>query len=289
MAKKYDKSRYAWAIGYLDSLASDWKEQISKFGMGIISPLHNADKKDDGSLKKEHYHIILLSDGPKTLESWVEIFKGMGCKIPMDYSVDPAIPDKKEILIGNIKGAVQYLIHLNNDDKASYSKDDIIAIGCDIEKYFKDEFTELELFAEIIDYCDEKNVCDLWSLLTYCRYHNSHWYKYVYSNYGRMNAVLNSRYTYVKDIKRNEYFKGRADQHSKELSLYLDKKGVCCSRRLYIEWQYYIDVIEILKSCGNDVNPRIESRSKDDTYLIYFKSYDEEQLILDYLESKKYR
>ena len=49
----------------------------------FVSPLHDSDKKDDGSLKKSHFHVLMMYDGVKTPEQAREIFEsfgGVGCE-----------------------------------------------------------------------------------------------------------------------------------------------------------------------------------------------------------------
>ena len=59
--KKISKKRNWACVVYPESLPADWLDILQKTGLQIvISPLHNKDKNPDGTVKKPHYHIILI-------------------------------------------------------------------------------------------------------------------------------------------------------------------------------------------------------------------------------------
>lgn len=72
--------------------------------------LHDSDVNDDGNLKKAHIHWVGRGD-PRTLSA-VSKFLGLS---------------EHDIELGkNFKALVQYLIHLNNPEKAQYSVDSVV-------------------------------------------------------------------------------------------------------------------------------------------------------------------
>lgn len=83
--------------------------------------LHDSDVNDDGELKKPHIHWVGRGD-PRTLSA---VAKFLGLK-------------ENEVELGkNFKALIQYLIHLNNPEKAQYSMTDVVTNISDIEKYLR--------------------------------------------------------------------------------------------------------------------------------------------------------
>lgn len=202
MAKeKTEKSRACWFILYPDSAKENYQQIITDLGiMAVVSPLHDQDIFENGKPKKPHYHVIFISDGPKSVNQWVKMVKYIGGVIPMDYNTLPESVDTLKFLCGDIKRCVRYLVHADDKDKAQYCRDDIIVFGgYDVDSCFETDALNLQIFAEIMTYCDEKNVIDIYSLIKFAQYHNNVWFKYIYGNYGRVNCMLRARYQKVCD------------------------------------------------------------------------------------------
>lgn len=78
--------------------------------------LHDSDINDDGELKKPHIHWVGRGD-PRTLSA---VAKFLCLK-------------ENEVELGkNFKALIQYLIHLNNPEKAQYSIEDVVTNISDI-------------------------------------------------------------------------------------------------------------------------------------------------------------
>ena len=69
---------------------------------------HDHDTKEDGTPKKEHYHLLLIFNREKSINRLAE-----------QLGISPNNIDWKD----NIRGSVQYLIHLNHPDKYQYDPD----------------------------------------------------------------------------------------------------------------------------------------------------------------------
>ena len=66
MARDDYKTRNWVTIVYPESAPKDWRDKLREECIqAVVSPLHNADANPDGEQKKEHYHVMLLFDGPK--------------------------------------------------------------------------------------------------------------------------------------------------------------------------------------------------------------------------------
>lgn len=66
--KSENRARNWTAIIYPESIPENYEQILSDIKVPIIiSPLHDKDKKEDGTLKKPHYHIVLLYSSKKKL------------------------------------------------------------------------------------------------------------------------------------------------------------------------------------------------------------------------------
>ena len=70
---------------YPESAPSGWIKSLEEQCIPcFISPLHDRDVDDEGNLKKEHYHVMTMYEGLKTVEQAREVFSmigGVGCEI----------------------------------------------------------------------------------------------------------------------------------------------------------------------------------------------------------------
>lgn len=100
----------------------------SKYNYAYI--IHDKDKNDDGTLKKEHIHLLLFFKNAR----W-------GSSILKEIIIDnPNLIEFRE----NKVNAVQYLVHSNNLDKFQYEITDIVS-DIDVSIYFnkfKDDETK---------------------------------------------------------------------------------------------------------------------------------------------------
>lgn len=102
---------------------------------------HDKDLKDDLSdFKKVHFHFLIFMPNQKTVSALSKIL-----------SVD----ENKIQFIRNKRGAIRYLTHADNNDKADY---DILNIksNMDLTKYFEnivsDESVEIQMIIEFIEF-----------------------------------------------------------------------------------------------------------------------------------------
>ena len=160
-----EKERYWTFIMYPDSRPEDWEEILQETGLQIgISPLHNKDKNADETQKKEHYHVLLVFNGPTTYSRVEKITKLINGTIPKRV-ISPI-------------GMVRYFTHEDNPEKAQYNKEEIKSInGFDpkdfngitksIEEQLKRAIIDLikikdiEEYATLIDYLNENALYDM--------------------------------------------------------------------------------------------------------------------------------
>lgn len=86
--------------------------------------LHSNDKKDDGTLKREHYHFILIFDKPIGKKRVIQLISFLNDIDVVRVSVRPTLCMIKEM---------RYLLHLDNPNKYMYEINSIITD--DLERY----------------------------------------------------------------------------------------------------------------------------------------------------------
>ena len=161
---KDNRARTWTSIVYPESAPENWKEILDGYHVPWVeSPLHDKDINPDGSVKKAHWHVILLFDGKKSYEQVKELTDAINAPIPQKTA--------------NTKGLVRYLIHMDNPEKYQYKRDEIVChSGADVDEYFAlssssrravlremTEFikdSEIDNFADFIGFCLEKNELD---------------------------------------------------------------------------------------------------------------------------------
>lgn len=97
-----------------------------------------------GDLKKEHYHWVVSADGSKSYQQMYELFGGY-----VTYF------EKVE----SKRGALKYLIHKNNPEKAQYSFDDIKTYGgMDVSSILQiGEVEQMNYISHVEDYIFKHN------------------------------------------------------------------------------------------------------------------------------------
>lgn len=202
MAKNSSSVRtrnYATVI-YPDSAPEDWQEiLVQHFIPAFISPLHDRDLNPTGEVKKPHFHVVLLYDGPKTRDQAREVFEsigGVGCEV-----------------VQSIRGYARYLCHLDNPEKAQYSPDDVrcicgsdymATIGLAIDKY--------KAIREMVAFCRDNDIVAYDLLFEYAEEYRMDWFRvlcdngtypikeYLKSRRWRLSQSFNSHH----DFKRGD-------------------------------------------------------------------------------------
>lgn len=164
------KTRNYATIVYPESAADNWQEILAEmFIPAFISPLHDKDINPTGEAKKPHYHVLIMFDGPKTIDNAKAVFeqiKGVGCDA-----------------VNSLRGYARYLCHLDNPEKAQYKQEDVrclcgadypSAIGLSTDKY--------KAIGEMMEFCDEYTIYSYADLLRYCRNERYDWFRVLCDN-----------------------------------------------------------------------------------------------------------
>lgn len=186
-----NKKHRIWAnILYTDSLPENWKEIVRFSGLKIaISPLHNKDINPDGEQKKEHYHMIMIYQGPVTLENvcsfCVERLKG-------------SMP----IYLQGVKGYYRYFTHEDNPEKAQYEKKDIQVFNdFDINDFVEMTYAQKKsVKRELLKIIRDMNFTEYYKFLDYIDLEGTE---------EQYDILWNNTYVFSTYIKSRRY--GRAD------------------------------------------------------------------------------
>lgn len=112
---------------YPESAPTYWIELLKETHLrALVSPLHDKDvwtEADEArnaehkarTLKKPHYHCMVLFDGPTTVKNALSVLEPLG----VSY-VEP---------VASVANMTRYFAHLDNEDKAQYDANDIQALN----------------------------------------------------------------------------------------------------------------------------------------------------------------
>lgn len=194
MAKSaLQKRTRAWAtIIYQESAPDCWRETLQGYMVQtFVSPLHDADLKEDGSPKKPHFHVLMMYDGVKTPEQAREIFEsfgGVGC--------EP---------VQSVRGYARYLCHLDNPEKHQYSPDDVCSYcGADYLSAICQQVDKYAAIAQMMQWVAENDVVAYSDLLEYAATNRQDWFR-VLCDSGTMVIM-----EYIKSRSWKASLKARA-------------------------------------------------------------------------------
>lgn len=173
---KDGRCRHWTIVVYPESAPEDWRDRLKGL-QWIESPLHDKDVNPDGTLKKPHWHILLVFTNKKSYEQIKEIAD----------SINGASPQ----YVQNITGMVRYLAHLDNPEKAQYDKSKIVGHGVDVSQYLESNGNIDELLQAIEIYCEENHIIEYAHLTRISRQFDE-WHKCVSTHTIHFKAFVNS-------------------------------------------------------------------------------------------------
>lgn len=165
-----NRARNFATIVYPESAPTDWIDILSaQLVPSLVSPLHDKDVNSDGSVKKEHHHVIVMFEGVKTPEQVKEIFVsfgGVGLEV-----------------VKSLKSHARYLCHLDNSDKVQYSPEDVKCFGgADYNAVIGLASDKYKAVREMIKFCNDNGIIAYSDLLEYCSEHRFDWFKVLCDN-----------------------------------------------------------------------------------------------------------
>lgn len=148
---------YNWTfLLYPESMNRNYLDYLkSGYFSFAISPLHDMDLEEDGSLKKPHYHVVLHFD---TLKSYSQLLE-----ITVDLS--GTIPQK----VFSLSGVTRYLIHADDKAKFQYSRNDIYSYNFDLDKYISSPNIQSDFVQYLLDILDSYSFDSFALLVSFIR------------------------------------------------------------------------------------------------------------------------
>lgn len=191
MDEKIERARVWTSILYPESMPDNYLDILSNMQIPLVlSPLHDLDLQSDGSLKKPHYHLIIMYCGKK---SYSQVCNDLS---PLCGTIPQRVRDTRS--------TVRYLIHKDNPEKAQYLINDIKLFGgVSIRDYFTDKINRDDLFEQIVDFIESEDITEFCDLVTYTRYNKPEWRDIVFSSYTIFfNSYLTSRRNKIVHTER---------------------------------------------------------------------------------------
>lgn len=164
------KTRAYVAIGYPESLDPDFVEILQDTHVQtLISPLHDKDIDQNGNIKKEHYHIMIMFDGPKTIEQAQKIFD--------------SIHATKCQPVNSVRGQARYLCHLDDLDKSPYDSGSVTEInGADYFSMIELPSNRYQAIRDMMDFCRSEQIYSFADLCDYASQNNEAWFRSLCDN-----------------------------------------------------------------------------------------------------------
>lgn len=184
-AKRVGRTRNFATVVYPDSAPADWKEKLDQLHVAaFISPLHDKDVNPNGELKKAHYHVLVMFEGPKDYDTQVKpIFDEIGAV-------------GREI-VNSARGYARYLCHLDNPEKATYSPSEVLCMGgADYYGVVTLPTDDLKVITEIKRFCRENEIYSLAEIIDIAELLHPEWYSTI---------VMSRCYVIDKYIKSLEW------------------------------------------------------------------------------------
>lgn len=215
MAKKDNRARTWTFIVYPESVPNNWREFLDSYHIPWVeSPLHDKDVNPDGTIKKPHWHVILMFDGKKSYEQIKEITDSLNAPVPQKTA--------------NPKGLIRYLIHMDNPEKYQYSREDIVChSGADIDQYFELSSVSRErILWDIMKFIRDEKITSYSAFIGYCQdTDNWEWFSIATKYYTlAIRTLIDSVYqdNRIRDTQDNQRSEEKVRQDNilkvKELS-----------------------------------------------------------------------
>lgn len=176
------RTRNYATVVYPESAPEDWKTILGEQCVpAFISPLHDSDLNPTGEKKKDHYHVMIMFEGVKTVEQAKELFDkigGVGCET-----------------VHSLRSYARYLCHLDNPDKHQYSSDEVQSFGgADYTSIIGLASDKYKALTEMEQFCEQFNIFSFYLLCRYASENRSDWTRVLKDNGSiYMREYLQSR------------------------------------------------------------------------------------------------
>ena len=196
-----NKSKYFCCILYPDSSTYDVDKVIKSLAEEhltfAVSPIHDKDIEDDGSLKKGHYHLLLAYSSATTLNNIRGWFKSCGMPESELHSV--------RVCASGV-GYFRYLTHKDNPEKAQYDDNDIRVFNDSDElfkKFSKTASEKIDDLIRIFHIVDKLNTISFHCLIQYLMLNERDLFKMLTSSSALAICVKEYQRSLEYDLKRS--------------------------------------------------------------------------------------
>ena len=182
-------------IVYPESAPENWRDIVDETRIEwVASPLHDKDVDPDGTIKKSHWHVLLLFEAVKTYEQVKEVADRINAPIPVKCQ--------------SVKGSIRYMAHKDHPDKFQYNWNDIVCYGgADLSALCAPTATErLQIQKDILSFIRDNGLDEFSDLIDSIeKMKNDEWLN-VALNYSTIsiNAYLRSRRHKAEKSQRSE-------------------------------------------------------------------------------------
>jgi len=182
-------------IVYPESAPENWRDIVDETRIEwVASPLHDKDVDPDGTIKKSHWHVLLLFEGVKTYEQVKEVADRINAPVPVKCQ--------------SVKGSIRYMAHKDHPDKFQYNWNDIVCYGgADLSALCAPTATErLQIQKDILSFIRDNGLDEFSDLIDSIeKMKNDEWLN-VALNYSTIsiNAYLRSRRHKAEKSQRSE-------------------------------------------------------------------------------------
>lgn len=192
--KKDTRARAFATVIYPESLPPDWLERLKgTMWKGFVSPLHDKDVNADGTPKKPHYHVLIMFDGNSKKNYDTQI------KPIFEKCFEKGFAGREEVM--STVGYARYLCHLDNPEKAQYSKQDVTSfgganyittIGCAEDND--------RIQREILEFIETNDVMYFHKLVIWAMENNDEWYQFLSKHCYFIREVMKSKNAEYRDM-----------------------------------------------------------------------------------------
>lgn len=168
--RKDNRCRNYTAILYPESAVEGWQDILAAAHVeALVSPLHDRDVTPEGEKKKDHYHVMVMYQGNKSLKQAQELFDSLGAT-----KCQP---------INSIRGEARYLCHLDNPEKEQYDVKDVLEFGgADYQGIIGLPSDKYGILRELMAFIEMNDVLSFSELSRWCAENNERWFRALADN-----------------------------------------------------------------------------------------------------------
>lgn len=195
------KSKYFCTVLYPSSTTYDTDKVIKALAEEhltfAVSPIHDRDVDEDGSLKKSHYHLLLAYSSATTLNNICGWFNACGMPESDLHAV--------RVCASGV-GYYRYLTHKDNPEKAQYYDKDIRVFNDSDElfkKFSKTSSDKIDDLVRVFQIVDELDTISFHTLVQYLMLNERDLFKMITSSSALAICVKEYQRSLEYDLKKD--------------------------------------------------------------------------------------